>query len=608
MKTCPVCDTDYPDQHTNCDTDGAVLIVSQELAPGSLVRGKYRIVRKIGQGGMGVVYLAEDTLLGVKVALKFLAGDLGKDPRFIKRFRTEARAAYQLRHPNIAEVTNLDQAEDGSLFIAMEYVEGPSLRSLLDQHPNGLDIPRALEITRGIASGLAAAHAQGTIHRDIKPENILITRAPDGTERAKVLDFGIAAVAESVTRMTRTQGFILTYAYAAPEQWQEMPADQMDGRTDLYALGCVLYEMLTGTTPFHAHTTAGWMKAHCEESPKPPSTLRPEIAEWSNLNALLAILLAKDRNRRPENSAELMNLIGTVKRLPQKEAKPPIERKMSEVIGPKQTVVETNTFESKTFRWHKLRWIVQPLKRRWKLCTAVFVPSALLLLVVVPRMLLPEILVTACKGGDPRLASLIGDFYSLLGPFGANAYSYDNQQCASGHSGWSCLDVAGSHYINGGQVLNQQDEQTLTARGLDLMTRHCYQGEDGKYFECDELGKSYIHEYGGSEGLFLRSGINLSVPDDSHKAIDAFVRGCDMDSTHACVGAGDLFYRGSGTVTKDIAKARLNYTLATQTQDCQMASQNNFACYQAKAQIAAIDASNASQNSNRTSLPLYFKP
>jgi len=115
MKTCPVCDSDFPDQHNTCPTDGAVLIVSHELAAGSLVRGKYRITRKLGQGGMGVVYQAEHILLGGQVALKFLTTDLGKDPKFIKRFRQEARAAYKLRHPNIVEVTDLDQAEDGSL-------------------------------------------------------------------------------------------------------------------------------------------------------------------------------------------------------------------------------------------------------------------------------------------------------------------------------------------------------------------------------------------------------------------------------------------------------------------------------------------------------------
>jgi serine/threonine protein kinase len=316
LKSCPVCDADYPDQHTTCPTDGAVLIVSQELAPGSLVRGKYRIVRKLGQGGMGIVYLADDTLLGVRVALKFLAGDLGKDPKFIKRFRMEARAAYQLRHPNIVEVTSLDQGEDGSLFIAMEFVEGPSLRTVIEQAAGGLDISRALEISRDIASGLGAAHAQGTVHRDIKPENILLTRAADGREKPKILDFGIAAVAESVTRLSMTRGFLLTPDYAAPEQWLEMPADEMDGRTDLYALGCVLYEMLTGGKPFHAHNTSGLMKQHLEETPRSPSVLRSELANWEGLDALLLRLLAKGRDQRPKDALELLSLLDAVRYVP----------------------------------------------------------------------------------------------------------------------------------------------------------------------------------------------------------------------------------------------------------------------------------------------------
>ena len=308
MKTCPVCDTDYPDQHHTCPTDGAMLIVSHELAAGSLVRGKYRITRKLGQGGMGVVYQAEHMMLGGRVALKFLTGDLGKDPRFIKRFRMEARAAYQLRHPNIVEVTDLDQAEDGSLFIAMEYVEGPSLRAALDEAPSGLEIARALELGRGIASGLAEAHAHATVHRDIKPENILLATSRDGREQPKVLDFGIAAITESVTRTSVTRGLMLTPNYAAPEQWEEMPAAEMDGRTDLYALGCVFYEMLTGRTPFHAHNTSGWMKQHLEETPRPPSELRPELADWPGVDGLAMRLLAKDRNDRPQD-AELLGLL-----------------------------------------------------------------------------------------------------------------------------------------------------------------------------------------------------------------------------------------------------------------------------------------------------------
>jgi serine/threonine-protein kinase len=308
MKTCPVCDSDYPDQHATCPTDGAVLIVSHELAAGALVRGKYRITRKLGQGGMGIVYLAEHLLLGGRVALKFLTGDLGKDPKFIKRFRMEARAAYQLRHPNIVEVTDLDQAEDGSLFIAMEYVEGPSLRAVLEEAPAGLTIARTLELTRGITAGLAAAHAHGTVHRDIKPENILLATAGDGREWPKVLDFGIAAITESVTRLSITRGLMLTPSYAAPEQWEEMPAAQMDGRTDLYALGGVLYEMLTGRTPFHAHNTSGWMKHHLEGTPKPPSELRPEIGDWPGLDELVLRLLAKSRDDRPQD-AEVLSLL-----------------------------------------------------------------------------------------------------------------------------------------------------------------------------------------------------------------------------------------------------------------------------------------------------------
>jgi len=308
MKTCPVCDTDYPDQHSTCPTDGAVLIVSHELAAGSLVRGKYRIVSKLGRGGMGVVYLAEHILLGGNVALKFLAGDLGKDPKFIKRFRMEARAAHQLRHPNIAEVTDLDQSEDGSLFIAMEYVAGKSLRTALDEEQSGFAVPRALDIARGVVSGLAAAHAHGTVHRDVKPENVLLGRAADGREMPKVLDFGIAAMAESATQTNMTRGLLLTPDYAAPEQWMEMPAAEMDGRTDLYAMGCVFYEMLTGHTPFHAHNMESCRRQHMEETPRLPSEARPELADWTGLDGLVMRMLAKNRNDRPQD-AEVISLI-----------------------------------------------------------------------------------------------------------------------------------------------------------------------------------------------------------------------------------------------------------------------------------------------------------
>jgi serine/threonine protein kinase len=325
MKNCPVCDTGYPDQHRTCPTDGAVLIESHELTPGSLVRGKYRVTRKLGQGGMGTVYLAEHLLLGGRVALKFLASELSRNPQFIKRFRNEARAAFQLRHPNIVEVTDLDQAEDGSLFIAMEYVDGPSLRAAIEEAPGGLAVNRALAIARGVVSGLAAAHARGTVHRDIKPENILLVGAAGQEEQPKVLDFGIAAMLEGATAVSQTRGLMLTPEYASPEQWRGTPAAELDGRTDLYALGGVLYQMLTGHPPFHAHNIEGWMFQHLQETPQPPSFLRAELADWTGLDDLVMRLLAKNRDDRLQD-AELLGLLDSLLYAPSQEhPEPPRE-------------------------------------------------------------------------------------------------------------------------------------------------------------------------------------------------------------------------------------------------------------------------------------------
>jgi len=310
MKTCPVCDTPFPDQHATCPTDGAVLIEMQELEPGHIVRGKYRIVRKLGAGGMGIVYLGEHLMLGGQVALKFLAAELSRNPKFIKRFRREARASYQLRDPNIVEVIDLDQNEDGSLFIAMEYVNGPSLRSVLDEARHGLPIKRALHIARGIAAGLSAAHARGAIHRDIKPENILLGSRPDGSEQPKVLDFGIAAMTEGITNKSHTGGLLLTPEYAAPEQWRGTPAEELDGRTDLYALGGVLYEMLAGRTPYHAENMEGWLYQHLQGVPPPLELLRPELVwEHPGLDAIVMRLLAREREQRYPSAAAVVEAL-----------------------------------------------------------------------------------------------------------------------------------------------------------------------------------------------------------------------------------------------------------------------------------------------------------
>jgi serine/threonine-protein kinase len=313
MKTCPQCNTDYPDQHTNCPTDGETLIVSQELSPGSVVIGKYRIVEKLGQGGMGVVYLAEYMAMDdLKVALKFLAAGKSHNPEHFKRFQSEAKASFSLRHPNIVQAWDLDHTEDGSWFIAMDYVEGKSLQTALDEERHGFDIPWALELTRGIAAGLGAAHAKGMVHRDIKPENILL--AHDGAGWIpKIADFGIVATKESTRTPTQAGISLMTKPYAAPEQFFGWPSTKLDGRTDLYALGGVLFEMLTGERVFDADSYEGWAAQHINVTPRLPSTLRPELANWTGLDGLVMRLLAKDRDNRPRDAEALIHLLDDVR-------------------------------------------------------------------------------------------------------------------------------------------------------------------------------------------------------------------------------------------------------------------------------------------------------
>ncbi|MGO9318782.1 MAG: TonB family protein [Terracidiphilus sp.] len=342
MKTCPICEKSWPSNHANCPSDGAMLIDSRELEPGTVIRGKYRIVRQLGRGGMGTVYLAEHILLNRQRALKFISSELSQDAAFLRRFRREAQAAIELRHPNVAEVVDLDQAEDGSPYIAMEYVDGPDLRHALSA--GAFPVERALHIARGIALGLGAAHAKGIIHRDIKPENILLAGGHGKPETAKLLDFGIAAMKESATVASRTHGLLLTPPYAAPEQWKGMATEELDGRADLYALGGVLYEMLTGRTAFHAHNTEGWMYNHLHEQPQPPSHLRLDLANWPGLDDMVLCLLAKDREQRPRDAADLVRMFDALRPADFESRRETVKEAVATVVVRKTT--EENPSES----------------------------------------------------------------------------------------------------------------------------------------------------------------------------------------------------------------------------------------------------------------------
>ena len=260
MKICPQCDTGYPDNAETCPTHGGLLSEIIDLRPGMLIRKTYRIERLLGKGGMGSVYLARHELMDAPRALKFLSHELNNDEAFTRRFLREGRMLRQVRHKNVVDCGDLERAEDERLFFAMEFVDGPDLRGLMHQAGGRLDVAEALKIARGIAEGLGAAHALGMVHRDIKPENVLMARDKSGWV-PKIADFGIVATVESSTVYKTTRGSLLTPPYAAPEQWRGTRASELDGRTDLYALGGVLFEMLTGQTVFSAENYEGWLFA-----------------------------------------------------------------------------------------------------------------------------------------------------------------------------------------------------------------------------------------------------------------------------------------------------------------------------------------------------------
>jgi TolB-like protein/Flp pilus assembly protein TadD len=273
------------------DTAGDQISHSAPIAPGLLI-DHYRIVAPIGSGGMGEVFLAEDTRLGRQVALKFLPTNLCADRACRERFAREAQAAAKLDHPNIATVYGVGEHE-GRPYFAMQYVDQGSLRMLIDAGP--LEVARALELAGMICEGLAEAHAAGVVHRDIKPGNVLI----DTKGRAKLVDFGLARVRGSED-LTQTGATLGTLGYMAPEQVLGEPADH---RCDIFSTGVVLYEMLTGCSPFMADSAGATVQRILNSQPEPLSQVRPEVSP--GLQRILDGALAKDPAQRPASIAQL---------------------------------------------------------------------------------------------------------------------------------------------------------------------------------------------------------------------------------------------------------------------------------------------------------------
>jgi len=262
--------------------------------------GGYRIDSMIGRGGMSVVYLAEDAHLGRKVAVKFLAPDLVQDSKFRERFVRESRLAASLEHPNIVTIYEAREA-DGQLYLAMRYVAGTDLKRLIG-HEGALDPQRAVSIVSQAASALDAAHAEGLIHRDVKPGNILITPRtdPTGRDRVYLSDFGLTKRATSDSGITATGQFVGTLDYAAPEQFEARP---QDARADVYSLGCVLYECLTGEVPFPRENQAALVYAHLHAPPPKVTDRRPELP--GAIDQVVATAMAKAAGDRYQSAGEL---------------------------------------------------------------------------------------------------------------------------------------------------------------------------------------------------------------------------------------------------------------------------------------------------------------
>jgi serine/threonine protein kinase len=313
MKHCTTCNEKFDDSLSFCPTDGEVLEEDPSALIGNVLDGQYQIEALLGKGGMGAVYRARHILLGDRVAIKLLPPEMRSNTEWLRRFQREGQAARRFRHPNAVTVYDLRTSADGTIYLVMEYVEGSTLDAELKKRGK-FSPARAVAVLDPIMSVLNAAHAMGVVHRDLKPENIMIGKASTGGEPVvKLLDLGIAKLREVAgaektgsTNLTIAGQMLGTPYYMSPEQWGELPNDgnsEIDGRADIYSLGVVFYELLTGKRPFSGLTLSELRREHVSVTPRPLHEVDPSVP--ASFSRAISRAIAKDRGERQSTAGEL---------------------------------------------------------------------------------------------------------------------------------------------------------------------------------------------------------------------------------------------------------------------------------------------------------------
>jgi serine/threonine protein kinase len=309
MKACPVCDRRYPDTMTLCSADAAALKRVEDPLIGRTLAGKYRIERLIKHGGMGSVYRGKHILMDKTVAIKVLRASLAMDDSVVARFSREAKAASRISHPHAVNVTDFGEAENGVVFLVMEYLDGRTLKEVI-KNDGPFSLKRAVEIVRQVAGALDAAHGQGVIHRDLKSDNIMLVRHDDD-DWARVLDFGIAKIQQPEGKrdvdITEANLVVGTPQYMSPEQCSQ--TGPLDLRSDVYSLGIIVYEMLAGTVPFTGESPTVIMMKQVQDRPPSVLTARPDLP--AGVDEVIKRALAKQPIDRFQTAGDLFAALST---------------------------------------------------------------------------------------------------------------------------------------------------------------------------------------------------------------------------------------------------------------------------------------------------------